>query len=492
MGEGTQHPLFASIFIYNLIVGFGALSLPLAFSEAGVLLSSVLILLLAVLSFVTATFVIESQAVANAVLALSPTTAEYSRVGQGVVDEESGDGGGERDSGKSNLGPGPGPGRTAPSAVHPGDDSSDGSYRDDDSKAEADNEVNRTDRVSVSSSTNDDADDADDAALSRLFSINVRTELTQMARMFRPKWSPFFFTLLSLYLIGDLAIYAAVIGKTLTAFLLPDGGEGGVGGVGGAADEAESMRRLVLLVFGCVVVPLSCLNFTKTTPLQVVSLVTRNFAIIMLIVVALHRVLHHSSDHPDEGYFSSTTPQDENAGGGGGDGGGGGLALLMQRVHFPVGGSPSGGRVPSGIRISPSSSGGRSSLLVDSLFDFGKSGNSRATSSETGGGQQRAASASTSTTPSSTGADASTRNTPARTDDDYRMVWADPSKIPQFFGIAVYSFMCHHSLPSIVTPMASKRRVLSLVAADYAFIAVLYLLLCGTAVMAFGGVNGTT
>ena len=52
--------------------------------------------------------------------------------------------------------------------------------------------------------------------------------------------------------------------------------------------------------------------------------------------------------------------------------------------------------------------------------------------------------------------------------------------------------MCHHSLPSIVTPMASKRRVLSLVAADYAFIAVLYLLLCGTAVMAFGGVNATT
>ena len=483
MREGTQHPLFASIFIYNLIVGFGALSLPLAFSDAGVLLSSLLILLLAVLSFVTATFVIESQACANAVLALSPTTAKYSRVGQGV-EGESGEGGGERDSGKSN--PGPGPGRTAPSAVHPSDNS-DGNYRDDDSKAEAGNEVNRTD-LSVSSSnssTNDDADDdanddADNAALTRLFSINVRTELTQMARMFRPKWSPFFFTLLSLYLIGDLAIYAAVIGKTLTVFLLPDGGDGGVGG----ADEAESMRRLVLLVFGCVVVPLSCLNFTKTTPLQVVSLVTRNFAIIMLIVVALHRVLHHSSDHPDGGYFSSTTPQDENPSG---------LALLVQRVHAPLlGGSPSGGSVPSGIQISSSSSGGRSSLLVDALFDFGESGSSRAPSSETGGGQQRAASTSTSTTPSSTGGDTSTRTTPASNDDDYRMVWADPSKIPQFFGIAVYSFMCHHSLPSIVTPMASKRRVLSLVAADYAFIAVLYLLLCGTAVMAFGGVNATT
>jgi amino acid permease len=32
--------------------------------------------------------------------------------------------------------------------------------------------------------------------------------------------------------------------------------------------------------------------------------------------------------------------------------------------------------------------------------------------------------------------------------------------VPNFFGICIYAFMCHHSLPSIITPMKRKVRTL--------------------------------
>lgn len=56
------------IYVFNLIVGTGALTLPAAFAKAGWLLSLVLIILLAFIGFVTVTFIIESIACANATL----------------------------------------------------------------------------------------------------------------------------------------------------------------------------------------------------------------------------------------------------------------------------------------------------------------------------------------------------------------------------------------------------------------------------------------
>ena len=57
---------FAVAYIFNLIVGVGALSLPKAFSDAGIILGTVLLILLALTSYVTATYMIEAMAIANA------------------------------------------------------------------------------------------------------------------------------------------------------------------------------------------------------------------------------------------------------------------------------------------------------------------------------------------------------------------------------------------------------------------------------------------
>ena len=57
--------------------------------------------------------------------------------------------------------------------------------------------------------------------------------------------------------------------------------------------------------------------------------------------------------------------------------------------------------------------------------------------------------------------------------------------VPNFFGVAVYAFMCQHSLPSIITPMKSKDKVNTLLAGDFVMVLSFYILLVLTAVFAF-------
>ncbi len=57
---------FGFVYIFNLIIGVGALSLPKAFSQAGIILGTLLLFMLAFMSYMTATFMIEAMAIANA------------------------------------------------------------------------------------------------------------------------------------------------------------------------------------------------------------------------------------------------------------------------------------------------------------------------------------------------------------------------------------------------------------------------------------------
>ncbi|KAG8190052.1 hypothetical protein JTE90_023024 [Oedothorax gibbosus] len=57
--------------------------------------------------------------------------------------------------------------------------------------------------------------------------------------------------------------------------------------------------------------------------------------------------------------------------------------------------------------------------------------------------------------------------------------------IPNLFGVCVYSFMCHHSLPSLITPIKNKNKLLHLFVADYSLILLFYSLLSFTGIFAF-------
>ncbi|KAL0101048.1 hypothetical protein PUN28_018720 [Cardiocondyla obscurior] len=62
---------------------------------------------------------------------------------------------------------------------------------------------------------------------------------------------------------------------------------------------------------------------------------------------------------------------------------------------------------------------------------------------------------------------------------------ANIAGVPSLFGACVYSFMCHHSLPALVAPIANKSKLNRFLALDYTLIAVFYLLLALTGIFAF-------
>ncbi|KAL4239864.1 hypothetical protein ACF0H5_000664 [Mactra antiquata] len=66
---------------------------------------------------------------------------------------------------------------------------------------------------------------------------------------------------------------------------------------------------------------------------------------------------------------------------------------------------------------------------------------------------------------------------------------ADISGMPNLFGVCVYSFMCHHSLPSLITPIKNKSRLYTVLGCDYILILLFYLLISFTGIYAFSEVN---
>lgn len=56
---------------------------------------------------------------------------------------------------------------------------------------------------------------------------------------------------------------------------------------------------------------------------------------------------------------------------------------------------------------------------------------------------------------------------------------------PALLGSCVYSFMCHHSLPALLSPISDKSRLQIALAADYILVLAVYLTLAVTAVFAF-------
>ena len=66
---------------------------------------------------------------------------------------------------------------------------------------------------------------------------------------------------------------------------------------------------------------------------------------------------------------------------------------------------------------------------------------------------------------------------------------ADVAGVPNLFGVCVYSFMCHHSLPSLVTPIRNKSRLSAVMGGDYALILVFYAILSFTGIFTFSKVQ---
>ncbi|XP_059413513.1 transmembrane protein 104-like [Carassius carassius] len=239
-------PFVGLVYMFNLIVGTGALTMPKAFAAAGWVVSVSLITFLAFMSFMTTTFVIEAMAAANAQL-------RWKRREQEEINES--------------------------------DSSSD--YSDDEDVIRGRSEPVETRPIlSVQRAANIDH-----------FDIVERVEMGQMASMFFNKVGVnMFYICLIVYLYGDLAIYAAAVPVSLMEVAC-----------GNHSCSAGSVKyndtdscwgpvrrkdayRVFLATFTLFLGPFTFFNAQKTKYLQILTSLMRWIAFTMMIILALIRI----------------------------------------------------------------------------------------------------------------------------------------------------------------------------------------------------------
>uniref|UniRef100_A0A8C5WLL7 Transmembrane protein 104 n=1 Tax=Leptobrachium leishanense TaxID=445787 RepID=A0A8C5WLL7_9ANUR len=233
------------VYMFNLIVGTGALTMPKAFAQAGWLVSLILLVFLAFMSYVTTTFVVEAMAAANAQLRWKRREKEEDT------------------------------------------DLSDGS----DSEGAASLGYDRAEIQPILS--------VQHQGLSDPFEIVERVEMGQMASLFFNKVGVnLFYLCIIIYLYGDLAIYATAVPLSLVQVTCFSGNTSCSGQAGERNDTDPcwgSIRRIdayriYLAVFTVFLGPFTFFNVQKTKYLQILTSLMRWIAFIIMIVLALVRI----------------------------------------------------------------------------------------------------------------------------------------------------------------------------------------------------------
>ncbi|XP_055546899.1 transmembrane protein 104 homolog [Wyeomyia smithii] len=253
------------VFIFNLIVGTGALTLPSAFSHAGWLLGSVLIVVLAFASYVTVTFVIETMACASAIQ--NWKRLQFIKRDRVVEHDE--------DSNVEMI--------TEPLiATVDGDDQL------------TDASIEQT-PLNIMYCRN------------QYYSLSSKIELGEMANLFFGRIGRFlFYFCLAVYLYGDLSIYAAAVSKSLRDVICSHNHSTN------ATDNDDitircwedsvlsrfDIYRLCLVVFVGVLGPFVFFNVQKTKYLQLVTVLFRWLAFSVMISIAVHRLFVQKPDVP--------------------------------------------------------------------------------------------------------------------------------------------------------------------------------------------------
>ncbi|PNJ87684.1 TMEM104 isoform 7 [Pongo abelii] len=253
------------VYMFNLIVGTGALTMPKAFATAGWLVSLVLLVFLGFMSFVTTTFVIEAMAAANAQL-------RWKRM-ENLKEEE-----------------------------------------DDDSSTASDSDVLIRDNY-------ERAEKRPILSVQRRgspnpFEITDRVEMGQMASMFFNKVGVnLFYFCIIVYLYGDLAIYAAAVPFSLMQVTCSATGNDSCG-VEADTKYNDTDRcwgplrrvdayRIYLAIFTLLLGPFTFFDVQKTKYLQILTSLMRWIAFAVMIVLALVRIGHRQGEgHPPLADFS--------------------------------------------------------------------------------------------------------------------------------------------------------------------------------------------
>ncbi|XP_039290171.1 transmembrane protein 104 homolog isoform X2 [Nilaparvata lugens] len=262
------------IYVFNLIVGTGALTLPAAVLKAGWIVGIAMLCFLAIVSYITLTFVVEAMATANAITQWYKMK-RLKRINQGIGD-------------------------------------------DDDDHDNVDDDDDDVERINDDNDENDSMLSSEDAPLYSagtlrnfppmpvtFFSIDEKVEMGQMARLFFPKVGQFLFYLtFCLYLFGDLSIYSAAISKSLVDVVCEADRNSSLLKDNEPCFEnynitQKTAYRLFLSAFLVVFGPFVFFNVQKTKYLQILTSLTRWLAFTSMIALAIRRLLSPSLPHGD-------------------------------------------------------------------------------------------------------------------------------------------------------------------------------------------------
>lgn len=261
--QDTYSSWVGLMYVFNLIVGTGALTLPSVFTKAGWLLSLLLIMLLAFVSFMTVTFIIEALACSNATLL-------WRRIQSHKIDGES-------------------------EATIDSDDS---------------------DEPETSHINEQTAIINHNRSRGRYYSLNQKVELGEMAGLyFNRVGRLLFFLSLCIYLYGDLAIYTAAISKTLCDLTCSIGNNRTSDDFdvpcfqprknSSYDDQSTSIPegmskltvyRLFIVAFALIIGPFSYFNVQKTKYFQMATTSMRWFAFSIMIALASIRLVRGGVD----------------------------------------------------------------------------------------------------------------------------------------------------------------------------------------------------
>ena len=121
------------------------------------------------------------------------------------------------------------------------------------------------------------------------YRIERKVEFGDMARLFMGKGGQtcfiiitsvlfcLFFCNIQIYLLGDLAIYGVTIPDSL-AKMSPDGID-----ILNMSLTQNELYNIYVIIFGILMIPISCFNFQKTKYLQLITTATRQLALLSLI-----------------------------------------------------------------------------------------------------------------------------------------------------------------------------------------------------------------
>ncbi|XP_045771887.1 transmembrane protein 104 homolog [Maniola jurtina] len=246
--NGDQYSIWVGlIYIFNLIVGTGALTLPAAFARAGWGLSTISLVFLAFMSFMNATYVIETMACANAVFKWK----RLQFIKRNSITE------------------------------------------------------NESDEEPTTSQTNELEDPlvCGDVIPSRYYSLDKRVELGEMANLFLNKAGrTMFYCTLCVYLYGDLSIYSAAVAKSLMDVVcssvpanLTNMTDWDILPCFHNTSEPTYTRfdcyRVALLTFFGAMGPFVFFNVQKTKYLQLFTSGMRWLAFAIMITMAIHLLI---------------------------------------------------------------------------------------------------------------------------------------------------------------------------------------------------------